>query len=55
MPRTILFHLDENCHRRGWFVPAEDRERVIVQLHGYGGDRWNMVPRTKFFRVWTGL
>jgi dipeptidyl aminopeptidase/acylaminoacyl peptidase len=35
---------------RGWFVPAEDRERAIVLAHGYGGDRRSMLPRAKFFR-----
>lgn len=35
---------------RGWFMPAENAERAIVLLHGFGGNRGSMLPRAKFFR-----
>ncbi len=31
-------------------MPAEDTERAIVLLHGFGGDRRSMLPRAEFFR-----
>ena len=34
----------------GWLVPADDRERAIILLHGYTGDRTTMLARAKFFR-----
>ena len=34
----------------GWFVPAEDRSKAIVLLHGYTGDRLQMLPRARWLR-----
>src|SRR6516165_5973391 len=33
----------------GWLVLGQDRKRAIVLLHGFGGDRRQMLPRARFF------
>jgi uncharacterized protein len=35
---------------KGWFVPGGGGDRAIVLLHGFGGDRRQMLPRAKLFR-----
>ncbi len=34
----------------GWLVPATDRKKAIVLLHGFTGNRKQMLPRARFFR-----
>src|SRR5438093_640582 len=34
----------------GWFVPGDGADKAIVLLHGFGGDRRQLLPRAKFFR-----
>jgi pimeloyl-ACP methyl ester carboxylesterase len=34
----------------GWLVPGENRAKAIVLLHGFGGNRKQMIPRAAFFR-----
>jgi uncharacterized protein len=34
----------------GWFVPAENAKGAIVLLHGYTGNRLQMLSRARFFR-----
>lgn len=34
----------------GWFIPAENRAKSIVLLHGKAGNRKHMLPRARFFR-----
>jgi uncharacterized protein len=35
---------------KGWFVPASDSDRAIVLLHGFAGDRRQMLSRARLFR-----
>ena len=35
---------------QGWLVPASDPKKAIVLLHGWGGNRKQMIRRAQFFR-----
>jgi dipeptidyl aminopeptidase/acylaminoacyl peptidase len=47
---SVTFTSSDGETLSGWLVPAEDRAKAIVLLHGYGGSRLQMVPRARFFR-----
>jgi dipeptidyl aminopeptidase/acylaminoacyl peptidase len=34
----------------GWFLPTENRKHAVVLLHGFGGNRKQMLPRARFLR-----
>jgi dipeptidyl aminopeptidase/acylaminoacyl peptidase len=34
----------------GWLVPGPNSDRAIVLLHGYSGNRKQMLPRARYFR-----
>jgi dipeptidyl aminopeptidase/acylaminoacyl peptidase len=46
----ITFTTTDRQTLSGWLAPAEKRDRAIVLLHGYGGNRKQMLPRARFFR-----
>ena len=47
---NVTFTSSDQQTLSGWLVPAEDRKRAIVLLHGYSGTRKQMIPRARFFR-----
>jgi dipeptidyl aminopeptidase/acylaminoacyl peptidase len=47
---SIHFTTNDGETLAGWFVPAEDRVKSIVLLHGKAGNRKQMLPRARFFR-----
>jgi uncharacterized protein len=47
---SVTFTSSDGETLLGWLVPADNRARAIVLLHGYGGSRLQMVPRARFFR-----
>ena len=47
---TITLATRDQEQLAGWFVPAEDCQRAIILLHGFGGNRLSMLPRARFFR-----
>src|SRR4051812_42679498 len=47
---TVTFASSDGETLSGWLIPAERNSKAIVLLHGYGGSRWQMVPRARFFR-----
>jgi pimeloyl-ACP methyl ester carboxylesterase len=44
----VLFATADEQHIHGWFVPATSADSAVVLLHGYGGDRRQMLPRARF-------
>lgn len=46
----VAFTTSDDHHLSGWLVPSQDRRRAIVLLHGFGGNRKQMLPRARFFR-----
>jgi dipeptidyl aminopeptidase/acylaminoacyl peptidase len=48
---SVTFTTSDQQTIAGWLVPAPNRERAIVLLHGYGGNRKQMLPRARFFRA----
>jgi uncharacterized protein len=47
---AIKFTTADEQTLSGWLVPADDRKKAIVLLHGFTGNRKQMVPRARFFR-----
>jgi len=47
---SIRFTTTDGKTIAGWFVPAEDRAKTIVLLHGKAGNRKQMLPRARLFR-----
>ena len=45
-----LFVTGDEQTLSGWLLPTEDRQRAVVLLHGFGGNRKQMVPRARFLR-----
>jgi uncharacterized protein len=47
---NVTFTSSDQETLAGWLVPAPKSERAIVLLHGYSGNRKQMLPRARFFR-----
>lgn len=47
---AIKFTTADDHALAGWLVAAPDSRRAVVLLHGYGGNRSQMLPRARFFR-----
>ena len=47
---SVRFATSDEQILSGWLLPSDDRRRGIVLLHGFGGNRKQMVPRARFFR-----
>jgi uncharacterized protein len=46
----VTFTTNDHQTLAGWLVPTPKSERAIVLLHGYTGNRKQMLPRARFFR-----
>jgi dipeptidyl aminopeptidase/acylaminoacyl peptidase len=47
---AVTFATSDNHTLSGWFAPEPKGERAVVLLHGYGGNRKQMIPRARFLR-----
>src|SRR5437660_75350 len=47
---SITFTTTDEQTLSGWLVPADDRKKAIVLLHGFTGNRKQVLPRARFFR-----
>jgi uncharacterized protein len=47
---SIRFTTADGQSLSGWLVPADDRKKAIVLLHGFTGNRKQMLARAQFFR-----
>src|ERR1043166_1081472 len=47
---SVTFTTTDDQTLSGWFLPTDNRQRAVVLLHGFGGNRKQMVPRARFLR-----
>lgn len=47
---SVHFTTSDHETLAGWLVPAPNSDKAIVLLHGYTGNRKQMLPRARFFR-----
>jgi pimeloyl-ACP methyl ester carboxylesterase len=47
---SVTFATSDQQTLSGWLMPAETHSKAIVLLHGFGGNRRQMLPRAAFFR-----
>ncbi len=47
---AVSWQTEDQHAIKGWLVTADDKNRALVLLHGYGEDRRAMLPRAKRFR-----
>ena len=47
---TVHFTTADHETLSGWLVPASKCDRAIILLHGFGGNRIQMLPRARFLR-----
>jgi fermentation-respiration switch protein FrsA (DUF1100 family) len=47
---SVTFTSSDRQTLSGWLAPAPDSKRGIVLLHGWGGNRKQMLPRARYFR-----
>ncbi len=48
---SITFTTRDDHALSGWLVPADERDRAVVLLHGYTGNRKHMLPRARSLRA----
>jgi pimeloyl-ACP methyl ester carboxylesterase len=46
---NVVFQASDGLTLRGWWIPASDSERAIIQLHGHGG---SMDPDVQYLPAW---
>lgn len=46
---SVRIATDDGHALAGWLTTAPDSRRAVVLLHGWGGNRKQMVPRARFF------